>query len=152
FLRTLQPDGKLDAWLTRCTATAVFEYKEGKWRFAHDKLREGVLRTVPDSERQEMHRRVATALEIVAGSVPEQAATLAFHFSQAETWPKVVEYMDKAGDNAARLYATVDARAYYLKALEALAKLEVTPDRIRQRITITLKEVGLAFSATNPET
>lgn len=155
FLRTLQPDGKLDAWLTRCTATAVFEYREGKWRFAHDKLREGVLRTVQDSERQGMHRRVAEALEIISGSVPEQAATLAYHFSQAEVWAKAVEYLDKAGDNAAHLYAAADARAYYSQALEVLGKLEkltATPDRVRQRITITLKAVGMSFSATNPET
>ncbi|MHB8629843.1 MAG: ATP-binding protein [Aggregatilineales bacterium] len=151
FLRTLQPGEGLDAWLTRCTATAVFEYNEGKWRFAHDKLRDGVLRTVPASERQGLHRRVAEALETIGGSVPEQAATLAYHFSQAEIWPKAVEYLDKAGDNAAHLYATTDARSYYLKALDALAKLPVTPERLRQRIAITLKEVAMAFTATRPE-
>jgi len=63
-LHVIDPAENLDSWLTRCSDASVFDINEGKWRFAHDKLREGMLRSLAADERRNMHQRVAVALEM----------------------------------------------------------------------------------------
>jgi len=151
-LHVIDPAENLDSWLTRCSDASVFDINEGKWRFAHDKLREGMLRSLAADERRNMHQRVAVALEMVSGGSAEQSSTLAYHFLRGERWSKAVEYLIKAGDNAARLYAMTDARSYYVQAIDTLAKLPETPVVARLRIDVTLKQVSITYTNTNPHT
>ena len=43
LLRIIAPENDFDSWLTICSDAAVLEVADGEWRFAHDKLRDGVL-------------------------------------------------------------------------------------------------------------
>jgi tetratricopeptide (TPR) repeat protein len=121
LLRALAPETDLDRWLTTCADVAVLAVEAGRWRFAHDKLREWILETL--GEAAELHRRVAETLE---RSFPErverQAARLAYHYAQAEVWEEAQEYLFKAGDQAGQVAADAEALAHYEQALAAYAR------------------------------
>ena len=42
-LQALHDGAELDGWLNAVSDAAVIEVSDGGWRFAHDKLREGLL-------------------------------------------------------------------------------------------------------------
>jgi tetratricopeptide (TPR) repeat protein len=120
-LRALAPETDLERWLTACADVAVLAMDAGRWRFAHDKLREGVLETLADATG--LHRRVAQNLE---QSFPEraesQAALLAYHYARAENWEKAQEFLFKAGDQAGRVAADAEALAHYQDAMAAYTR------------------------------
>ncbi|NDJ61587.1 MAG: protein kinase [Chloroflexi bacterium] len=66
-LRHLHPAADVAAFLYACEAAAVFTVQsDGQgngWQFAHDKLRETVLRDLPAADAVALHRQVAEALE-----------------------------------------------------------------------------------------
>ncbi|MFP2934709.1 AAA family ATPase, partial [Pyxidicoccus sp. 3LG] len=68
LLRQVVPGVDVERWLTDCAAAAVLDVADGRWRFAHDKLREGVLEELPAGERPGLHRRVAEAMEAAHAS------------------------------------------------------------------------------------
>jgi tetratricopeptide (TPR) repeat protein len=54
----------INTFLTVCTDAGVLEIVEGRWRFTHDKLRETLLRDLSETERHDLHRKVAMAIEV----------------------------------------------------------------------------------------
>ncbi len=88
-LHKAAPSVDLEAWLTRCADAAVLDVQENRWRFAHDKLREGVLDTLDEDRRADIHRQLAEAIESAYSDDP-----VAF-----KTWtPALVYHWRKAGD------------------------------------------------------
>ncbi|HEX2621763.1 MAG TPA: protein kinase, partial [Phototrophicaceae bacterium] len=53
----------INTFLTACADAGVLEVVEGRWRFTHDKLRETLLHDLSETERHDLHRKVATAIE-----------------------------------------------------------------------------------------
>ncbi len=137
-----ETDTALESWLTECVNAAVLEVLENQWRFAHDKLREGVLIGLPENERWILHQRVAQAIETAYPDAPEQVAMLAYHWGAAGDYSKQADYSTQAGDQAMR---------HYEQALAALQKPAKTDERRKQVIEITLKlaRVGAFFSNQN---
>ncbi|MEP7287714.1 MAG: protein kinase [Chloroflexota bacterium] len=141
----------LERWLSTCGDAAVLAVQDEQWRFAHDKLREGVLIDLPQDTRKGLHKRIAETIELLYPNANEQMASLAYHFAQAEIWDKAFSYLVKAGDSAASLYATVEARTHYSEALRVLTHLPDSLDNTRSRIDTTIKQVSMSFAAENPE-
>lgn len=56
---------EINLFLTACADVGVLEIVEGRWRFAHDKLRETLLRDLSEVERHDLYRTVATTIETV---------------------------------------------------------------------------------------
>lgn len=112
----------IDGWLTACANAAVLEMWDGRWRFAHDKLREGLLADLPggQAERVALHRQVAQAIErAYAGrGLEEHAAELAYHWGQAGDEQQERRYARLAGEQAASRYANAEALAYLRRALD----------------------------------
>jgi tetratricopeptide (TPR) repeat protein len=54
----------INTFLTACADAGVLEIVEGRWRFTHDKLRETLLRDLSETERHDLHRKVAIAIEV----------------------------------------------------------------------------------------
>src|SRR5262249_44240101 len=53
----------VDVWLSRCADLSIFEVHDQRWRFAHDKLRDCVLKQLQESARlKTLHRDAALAL------------------------------------------------------------------------------------------
>src|SRR5262249_43825755 len=63
LLRRLDPDADVEVWIRNCSNVAVIDFAEGSFRFAHDKLREGLLSGLGPDKSQALHRRVAEAIE-----------------------------------------------------------------------------------------
>ena len=53
----------IDRWLSDCADAAVLEVQEGRWRFAHNKLREGVLTELTPAVLRDQARKVALGLD-----------------------------------------------------------------------------------------
>ncbi len=45
--------------LLKCVDADIFRFIDGKWYFSHDKLREGIIHSLPDEQRQAMHQQIA---------------------------------------------------------------------------------------------
>lgn len=117
LLRALSPSADVDALLDVGVAAAVLERREGVLRFSHDKLREGMLLDVDETERRALHARVARAIEQVQGDAPAQRAALAHHWGAAGDRDKEAHYAALAGEEALEGGARQEGTALLKRAL-----------------------------------
>jgi serine/threonine protein kinase/tetratricopeptide (TPR) repeat protein len=130
LLSALAPDADVEAWASECIDAAVIERQEGGLRFAHDKLREGLLADLDPAERCALHARVAEAIERLYPDAPERMASLAHHFGQAQNIEKEARYAALAGEQAVQHGAFPEAitlleRALALKVASGAPRLEI---------------------------
>ncbi|MCB9436229.1 MAG: protein kinase [Anaerolineales bacterium] len=116
-----------------CAEAGVFEVWEGRWRFAHDKLRESILTLIPNAEIPDYHQRVALALEAAYPDTPHPA--LADHWEAAHEEAKALSYWLQMADNALAVGAYYDAIAAINRALAA-----GLPDSQRYQLLLNLGE------------
>lgn len=90
---------EVNNFLNVCADAGVLEVVEGRWRFSHDKLRETLLRDLSETERRDLHRKVATAIET---AYPDDAS---YHEILLEHWRTV-------GDSARELHYLVPIVRY----------------------------------------
>lgn len=81
FLRQLDPTADLTAWITRGVNIGLLALYEGRPRFSHDKMREGILRLVTPSS--DHYRRAAEAVEALYPDHVDYAARLALWWGAA---------------------------------------------------------------------
>ncbi len=125
ILRTIEPDVDLDRWLMTCADLLVLEIQDGQWRFAHDKLREGLLATLSDDERRPLHQYAAMAVETVYPDTPEQAAALAYHWGKAGNLRKEGRYSIVAGEQALHSGAYKEAVKFLSRSLSLIDQSSV---------------------------
>jgi tetratricopeptide (TPR) repeat protein len=117
-LRIIDPAIHLEEWLTACSNAAVLDVLNERWRFAHDKLREGLLSVMSDDERRNLHKQVAAALEkVYTEALDEQAVIIGEHYDQAGEQAQAIEWYIRAGQHARDTYAPESAISYYRKVL-----------------------------------
>jgi tetratricopeptide (TPR) repeat protein len=132
-----RPD--LEGWLTSCVNAAVLEKQGDQWRFAHDKLREGLLAEMtPDTLRQ-AHKGVAQAIETAYVPNESEAARLSYHWSMVGNLPKAAHYAVTAGDQAMRVGANAEAKNFFERAIDMLARLTPTTGHQQLLVDTTLK-------------
>ena len=112
--KTLMP---VETWLATCAEAAVLELFNGNWRFAHDKLRAGILETVEQEQQKRWHQTIAQQIEQLYPNQPEQAATLAYHWQKAGNIAKERKYARLAGNYAQQQFLNQTALEYYDHAL-----------------------------------
>jgi tetratricopeptide (TPR) repeat protein len=122
----------LETWLEVCSNAAVLEVQDGEWRFAHDKLREGLLANLSPDETRRINRQVAEALEVLYADNPAYAAALADHWYKADESPKAIHYLDLAGAQAVASFANQEAIMYLARAQE-LDEAVPTRDNLLRR-------------------
>lgn len=130
-LAAASPNLKLDQWLQTCADAAVLDVKDGEWGFSHDKLREGVLRTMSTSKRAMAHMKVAEAIKDIYPDDPDQAATLAYHFNRAGNRRQELTFSEQAGKIAYEKGIYNEAIAFFERALYLMP--ESADDDIIQR-------------------
>jgi tetratricopeptide (TPR) repeat protein len=124
-LRASAPGIDLDDWLAICSNAAVLDVMDGQWRFAHDKLREGLLGALAEDERRTLHRQVATVLETVySDAQDEYAAMIGEHYEEAGAQAQAAEWHARAGKHSQTIYAPVAAINSYQKALALWLAME----------------------------
>ncbi|MBW0003534.1 MAG: AAA family ATPase [Hyphomicrobiales bacterium] len=105
--------------------------------FTHDRIRE-VLRSAPvPPVYKSLHLAVARAIEHVhADDLRPHFGPLAIHFWEAEDWPSAARRFEEAGRRALSSAAMEAAARFFGSALDALARLPETRERVEQGIDI----------------
>ncbi|HXW84917.1 MAG TPA: adenylate/guanylate cyclase domain-containing protein, partial [Candidatus Binataceae bacterium] len=119
--------GKLDGLLRELKSLEIV-YEQGllpepAYIFKHAVIQDVAYQSLLVQRRKELHRAVGEAIEeLYRDRLSEHYAELAHHFIRGELWVKAIEYSTLAGDQAARVFANVEAKKHYSNALDAAAK------------------------------
>lgn len=146
LMRDLSPTG-LTSWLYALHNTAVFEVREERWRFAHDKLREAILHRQTEDQRRQTHQKAAETIEHVYPNAPEYAATQMNLWHIAGDAQRELDYGVRAAEQA---YRTSDNRAavsLYERVIALVSQLKPADQRLRQtRLRVELAKVHFRLS------
>ncbi len=114
----------------------IREQRSEGYDFSHDKLREGAYTALSRARRRLVHRRIAEALETMYGKTRERLAVspvdahlgdMAYHFFEAGVWEKALEYGQRAGEEAQRLYTPHITIEQVTRALDAAQHAAIAP-------------------------
>jgi eukaryotic-like serine/threonine-protein kinase len=120
LLQTIEPDIDMNRWLTDCLDAAVLEVNEGRWSFAHDKLRLGVLQHLSEDELCLLHTRIASAMEQLYGSSTTHINLLAEHWGQAKNTEREAHYTILAGGEELRIGLYESAIGRFKRVLDII--------------------------------
>jgi hypothetical protein len=96
---------------------------EEVYAFADTQLRDVLYEDISPVRRRRHHLKVGEAVEkIYAKKLDDHLEALAYHFVEGNDLPKAIDYSQKAGDKANRLFAWDQARRYYETALKLMEK------------------------------
>jgi DNA-binding SARP family transcriptional activator len=128
-----------------------------RWDFTHDRIRETAYSEIGPARRQLIHRRIAQAMEQLAGDrVDEASASIAMHLERAGQAAQAVPYLERAAAEAARVSANEEAIRLLNHALALLAGLPESRDRdmreltLREQLSIALNS-GRGYAAADVE-
>lgn len=142
ILRRLSPETDVDAWLDTCANTAVLEADEKSYRFAHDKLREGLIAALSPDAARALNRRIAEAIEAEYPGSTEHTAALTKHWAAAGDAVKEAHHAALAGEQALQSSAYLEAIAYFERAAALIAESAPSPpEGPRDRLLRTLAAV-----------
>jgi class 3 adenylate cyclase/tetratricopeptide (TPR) repeat protein len=97
---------------------------------------QGLLRT----KRQELHGRVAQAMERLLGDRHrEYAESIAYHFQNSDMPARAVPYLVVAGKKAIERYALAEAETYYRSAYDILLEQAESPERDRSLLEVIVE-------------
>jgi tetratricopeptide (TPR) repeat protein len=119
-LAHLDPEIDLDQWLSECAEAKILEVEGDQWRFAHDKLRQGMVDTLSATELRSLHRTIAEAIERIYPGGEGHLATLGLHWEMAGEAARAGDWYWRAGQEAESLHAIGSAIEYHQKALALL--------------------------------
>ena len=124
-----------DAGLLFCRGTAP----HASYLFKHALVQDAAYSTLLRGRRQELHARVAAALDQhFAGLVERQPELLAHHLTAAGNTERAVDQWLKAGQHAAARLAYVEAIAHLEQGLDLLHSLPGSPVRNGREIELQL--------------
>jgi predicted ATPase len=110
-----------------------------RYEFLHALYHQVLYERVPAGQRVQWHRQVGRRLEAGYG---EQARTiaveLAVHFEQGRDYPRAVQYLQYAGEQAIQRNAYQEAIGHLTTGLELLAALPETLGRTQQELALRL--------------
>jgi class 3 adenylate cyclase/tetratricopeptide (TPR) repeat protein len=117
-----------------------------EYEFAHDLIREVAYDSILRPQREELHRRILTALETSAlGREEDVAEALCHHAVKAQDWVKADRYGHMAAKKALARSAFRDATGYFQIAMDAVEKLPGSTAREQRAIDLRI-EARMAFS------
>lgn len=102
-------------------AEIVFPLRDGdrQYVFRHVLLREAAYATLLRKRRQALHAATARALATLYPS-DEHLDLIAYHYARTEEHMEAAEWLERAGDRAAAMYANDTALAHYAEARKRL--------------------------------
>lgn len=136
LLQAIDSASNVEEWLMICSNAGVLDVMNEQWRFAHDKLREGVLSKLDADDRKATHRQIATTLEkIHTDALDQYAGVISDHYEQAQDQLLAANWQARAGKHAQATHALDSAIDYYRKALAGWAQNpDSSPQRAAQQV------------------
>ena len=133
------PEDELQAALGRLVVSELVFQRgtppDAVYSFKHALVQDAAYGSLLRSSRQQLHVRIAEALEAELPEIIEsQPELLARHYAEARMAEKSVAYWAKAGRRSAARSAMAEAAAQLQKGLDQLALLPDTPTRQRQEL------------------
>lgn len=123
--------------------------EELEYLFKHALAQEAAYESILLQKRKEIHLQVADSIEkVFKERLHEFYGMLAYHYSKGEDFAKAEEYMVKAGEEALRSSASLEALNYYEEALGLYQNIygdKADPDKIailEKNIAIALYNKG----------
>ena len=111
----------IENWLSASADAMVIEIRDNKWRFAHDKLRDGALHGIPTDTRTHLHHQAAVAIESTYPNNQDYHPALLEHWHVAGDLNKEVDYLKQVVERALSTTG-VHQKTYFIleRALNAL--------------------------------
>lgn len=100
-LLALHSQENFDEWLLTCEMAIILEIIDGRWQFAHDKLREGIISQLTPEERHEHHRLIAEAIENCYPDDNSRYNLLHYHYKEAGDETRATHYASLAREHQA---------------------------------------------------
>jgi class 3 adenylate cyclase/tetratricopeptide (TPR) repeat protein len=102
--------------------------------FKHALTQDVVYNGLLKSERKVIHERIGLVMEqLFKDRLPEFYETIAFHFSQARSLHKAVEYLIKSGVKSLKRYAVEESHQYYQQAYNLLTE---NPSKTKENLEL----------------
>lgn len=145
------PDAILDGLeeLERAGILAEMQRPAGRYRFAHNLVREAIYEEMSPTRRARLHLDVGNALERVFAARRDQPlAELAYHFSMAAPLgdaSRAIDYARRAAEQAVGQVAYDGAISHYRRALELSGP---PPTRERAELLLALAEAEWRVGST----
>ncbi len=118
---------------------------ELEYTFKHALTLEVAYNSLLIERRKVLHERAASAMEsLYADRINDHLAELARHYERTANLPKALEYLERAGQQAAGRSAHAEAIGLFNSARELLKTMPETPNRIEQELTLQLS-LGVAL-------
>jgi serine/threonine protein kinase/tetratricopeptide (TPR) repeat protein len=96
-----------------------------RYRFSHALYQNVLYGDLVNKRRVMLHRQAGEQLlSQYKKRAPQIATQLALHFERGRDFPRAVEFLIHAGDNATKLYANAEAAEHYTHALSLVEKLD----------------------------
>jgi predicted ATPase/class 3 adenylate cyclase len=151
---TGRPDERLGGELDRLVEAGLILSRGGPQQtsfvFKHALVQDAAYGTLLRGRRQELHGKIAKALEDLVPSllrqdrlVGERSALLAHHWLRAEEWERALTYTLEAAERARTLFARPEAINHYWQALDLLERLPHTSKRSRIHCDVLVSMVQL---------
>ncbi|MEL6151463.1 MAG: protein kinase, partial [Chloroflexota bacterium] len=131
LLGRIAPDMDMGWWLVACSDAAIIHVENEQWRFAHDKIREEILKRMPTPARLALHEQIAIAMESLYGDSREHMIALVYHWRMAENAPREESYSVKAAEISVQTGAYREAIRFMTRAL-TLSEEQNPPDVQKQ--------------------
>jgi predicted ATPase len=120
----------------------------GYYTFKHALTQDVAYSSLPGERQSGLHERVAQATERVYGDrLEEHYGELAYHYHRSGHVLKAVDYLHRAGQQAAQRSANAEAIGLLTTALDVLKTVPDTPVRRQQELTL-LVTLGGPLMAT----
>jgi serine/threonine protein kinase/tetratricopeptide (TPR) repeat protein len=130
--------------------------EELEYLFKHALAQEAAYNSILVQKRKELHLKVADSIEkVFKDRIYEFYGMLAYHYSQGEGLDQAEKYLIKAGEEALKSSASIEALHYYQEALKLYLKKsgkEASPDKIamlEKNIAIALFNKGRYIEAVD---
>ncbi|MBN1921046.1 MAG: AAA family ATPase [Anaerolineae bacterium] len=129
----MQDDAALKQHLTQLQREQLIEERQlvpdlgMEYAFNSLLLREVAYDSLLSTQRAAYHLKVAEALELFLDSSeehPQRYGMVAYHYQQASSLEKALEFTLKAAEQARRVYANAEAQEHYSYALTLLTSLD----------------------------
>jgi class 3 adenylate cyclase/tetratricopeptide (TPR) repeat protein len=125
---------------------------EMEYMFRHALTQEVAYESLLMARRKELHRLVGEAMEeLFADRIGEFTSIIGEHFYKGEAWEKACVYLERAGDAAARLYANIEGRRYFDRALQCLEHMPDTVENRRRKVDMVIKFAKSAYFGMAPK-
>ncbi|MEM6283433.1 MAG: protein kinase, partial [Chloroflexota bacterium] len=116
ILKNIDPVMNFEKWLLLCSNAAILEAVGDSWRFAHDRMRDGILDVLDPSQRPKLNEMVADAIERTYPGDIDYALRLMRHWSAAEDPKQEAHYARIAAEQAFHISDYREALALFSRA------------------------------------